>query len=515
MPDYTVRDPKTGRSITMRGPQPPTGDQIRRAFAQLPAPQMPAAAIDPSMPAPSRVTDQRPASPRDAVQAGIAAFDRQRADVDAMELAWGHAGPTRVKEGLIDIGRGNIARGAHDALIGSAITAAPMIAPGVARMFMAAPVATTLAAGGGVVGGTAGATVAEGTAKALGASEDQAALAGDVGGILAGGAGAKLMQGVPRRASAWRQTRRTRQGLQATATFRQAVPPSASAPYTPEQFDRALPYFDEAHAAKPIQTVEGLRDAADDIIGAIETRVGEAVSANPNDLIRVNVLDRVRGVLARSPRGGATQAGLRELDDLGLNRDLTIRDAERIRRQLNAENKAMLKRNNYDVATARQADPGFAAREEAAAALRDGIYHQLEARGINGIRALRQDEGAVISIRNAAERQIFNAERRVSGTGTQGPTRRAIADAARLVPKVGGYIADAVAKPNQTRDQLINRAFEIRIPAAPRQMPAIPARPSIRGLLPAPAHAMGPGYGYVVAKGPDGRPVLVPAGDRP
>lgn len=424
--------------------------------------------------------------------------------VKSAVTAYAEAGPRRVRRGLEEMGLRvfdpidkeyaptNARRGIHDVLVGGGVTAAPMAVPSLVRSLATAPAATTTAVGGAVAGGTAGQAIAEGGARAMGADEDTAALVGDVGAIAGGGLGAKLGQQVPHAAARWREARRSKSGLQAMFMFKQAVPPSTSAPYTQQDLDRAMPYLDVEHSGKPIQTVESLRDAADTAVSAIEGHIGTAVNAHPNDLLRANPLEAVRAKLRRSVRQSDLERGLRELDDIGLDKPLTIQQAERIRVRLNAENKAQLKKNNYDVATALKSDPAFAARETAARALRDGIYQQLEARGVDGIRNLRQDEGALLAIRNAAERQIFNAEKRVSGTGTQGPTRRVIADVTRVVPKVGPYVADAIATPNQTRDQLVRRAFELRIPADAPRMPDIPADPQIRGLLTAPSRATGP-----------------------
>lgn len=429
---------------------------------------------------------------------------------------WGEEGPHKVRVGIEDIAKGDISKGAHKVIVGSGVTALPMVAPGITRAFAAAPVATAATATGAVSGAVVGSEVARTVATEMGASDDQAALAGDIGGI---GGGGLVVKGVPAAVSKWRAASRTKDGLQSTFAFKQAVPPTSTTPYTPEQFNRASPYLDVEHAAKPIQTVESLRDAADNAISAIEAHIGTAVDAHPSDLIRVNVVDAVKAALMKSPRKSALNAGLRELDDLGLDQPLTVQRAEQIRRQLNAENSALLKKNSYDVSTARQADPGFAAREAAAKSLRDGIYQQLEARGIQGVRELRQDEGALIAIRNASERQMFNAEKRVSGTGSNGPVRRVIADVTRIAPKVGPYIADVVAKPNQTRDQLVRRAFELRHPAPTPRMPEIPDDAPIRGLLgPGPRAMGGPTGGsvqgvparYVIQKDPrTGKPIRV------
>lgn len=90
----------------------------------------------------------------------------------------------RAAEGAVDMSRGNYAMGLHKEVqaVGNAV--APM-----APFFVAAaPVAAGRAAVGGYLGSKAG----TGIAHAAGATDDQAALAGDVGGAVGGYAGVKL-----------------------------------------------------------------------------------------------------------------------------------------------------------------------------------------------------------------------------------------------------------------------------------------------------------------------------------
>jgi hypothetical protein len=86
--------------------------------------------------------------------------------------------------GTKDIVHGDIAKGAHK-IIGGVMGAAAPILPFAGA---AAPVATGLAMAGGYVGKKVG----QGVAQAVGATPDQQALAGDVGGIAAGFGAAKI-----------------------------------------------------------------------------------------------------------------------------------------------------------------------------------------------------------------------------------------------------------------------------------------------------------------------------------
>jgi hypothetical protein len=91
---------------------------------------------------------------------------------------------TGIGGGVKDIFKGNFAKGAHE-VIGGAMTAASPILPFAGA---AAPIATGLAMGGGY----AGQQLATGAADALGATPDQKALAGDVGGLAAGFGASKI-----------------------------------------------------------------------------------------------------------------------------------------------------------------------------------------------------------------------------------------------------------------------------------------------------------------------------------
>ncbi len=106
----------------------------------------------------------------EGLREGLAEYDR--------------AGFGTVGKGAVDLAHGKIARGGHEVISGTmnALTpAAPLVIPG-------AP----LAAARGIIGGAAGGYIAREGAEALGANPDQADLAGDIGGVGGGIAGAEL-----------------------------------------------------------------------------------------------------------------------------------------------------------------------------------------------------------------------------------------------------------------------------------------------------------------------------------
>jgi hypothetical protein len=86
--------------------------------------------------------------------------------------------------GARDVARGDIAKGMHRVVSGVSNAALPVL-PFVAA---GAPVAT----GTAMLFGTAGQQIGKSGAKALGATEDQSDLAGDIGGLASGYGGAKL-----------------------------------------------------------------------------------------------------------------------------------------------------------------------------------------------------------------------------------------------------------------------------------------------------------------------------------
>lgn len=285
-----------------------------------------------------------------------------------------------------------------------------------------------------------------------------------------------------------------------------AIPPSSSAPYTPEDYTAARPHLEAQHQASPITTVEEFRDAADAANSVIEGRIASYLQQFGSDRLRVDPLAAVVDKLKESPRASFVQDGLKELSDLPLDQPLTLDQAEGIRRQLNAENKGVLKRNNYDRYTARTIDPGFAARETAAQVIRQGIYDQLEARGVPGVADLRRTEGSIINLRNAAERQIFRGESRVAQTAPNSVIRRALGKAAKYgTAGAGAYIGSAggttgtefgamggaalgdelqsaIRGKALTRDELVARSFKNATTAGPT-FPAIPPAPPVRGLI--------------------------------
>jgi len=323
----------------------------------------------------------------------------------------------------------------------------------------------------------------------------------------------------------------TQTGPEGLAAIQRAFPASASAPYDPNDAQIAYNALAEHHATvEDIRTPEDVRDALDMSIKDNEAKVKAAIAEIPDEPVRVNVMDRVKAALGDHPRGDFVSKGLKELEDYDLDKP-SVTEADRIRRVMNAENNAVLKKNNYAIDDARATDPGFVAREAAANALRDGVYNTLEAYGKDqGVtaRELRQDEGSLISFRNAVMQKLFNGEQVVRGTGSTGlgrgiarevikygtaaaggglgtavPIPGAAVAGALTGRGVGGYLANRLLPvEDMSRNDLIESAFTKKARGA--DVTETPSERQIRGQIRQPAEAAPKGQQEV----PFGPPAL-------
>jgi len=330
----------------------------------------------------------------------------------------------------------------------------------------------------------------------------------------------------------------TAMDTQFVGDFTKAVPASKSTPYIADDINRAKPYLMDEQVASPIDSVPRLIEAADTAIETIETKIADYIKAVPGETITTDPFRQAWALLDKRVRSGDVKKGMEGLRDLDLQqnvRRITLEQADEIRRQLNAENKGVLLKNRYDVATARRVDPKFAAREKAAAAIKDGIYERLKQLGADGVDNLRLDEGAIIKIRNAAKAQEFKAEAAMTGTGKSSGARRVAANAVKYgtagagsiaggalgAPagavgatvgaaagaaagvEAGARLASKIVTPDITRNALVARAFDnLRSRAA--QYPNAPvARPGLGGPVPPPG-AGGPTGPFGGGGGPTG-----------
>jgi hypothetical protein len=284
--------------------------------------------------------------------------------------------------------------------------------------------------------------------------------------------------------------------------FQKAIPPSASGPasYTPEDYAIARSYLERYHGnTKKIDSIEGVRDALQAAQRGIENTIKSYIEKYANEPITTDVKSDVYNKLAESPNLKFYERGEKLFDEYDMEH-LTISKADEIRNDLNAQNRGILKRNFWDVATALKVDPEFAARYAAAESLRDGIYDALEKKGVQGVREARQDEAAIIRVKNAASKQILKGEAVVHGSNKAGITRKLAAGAIRRGAGITGFaigsqighpylgygILEGASEPlsrfinpgDLTRNQLIERSMGLKTDGIlPEEITEGPVRP--------------------------------------
>lgn len=414
-------------------------------------------------------------------------------------------GPMRVARGVRDIARGNVSRGANQVIEGAGVTALPAAVPMLGAATIAAPVATGVQLLAGGVGAMAGSAIAEGGAEMMGADEDQARLAGNIGGLAGGTAGVKLSEAVPKIAQWWQSARRSKNGVEGMRALRQAAPATASAPYRDADMEKALPELLAAHGNAPITSVAEAESAANAAIAGIEAQVKANIQQHATEVVKPN-WSTARAAIAKGPKADFAAKG--EASVLAkypqLQKPLTLAEADAVRADINAEMQGVLKRNRYDQALARKVDPEFAAMEATAKALRDAVYSKLQALGVPDAQALRQREVALIGVRNAFARAArFNGgEKPVAGSTNAGPVRQAVDTALEWLPVPGvpagvtNRVRGIVAPKRSTRDELVARAFSLLRPAPPAVAPVAshvaPVAAAVQGARSAWAPAMTP-----------------------
>lgn len=297
----------------------------------------------------------------------------------------------------------------------------------------------------------------------------------------------------------------------AHANFMKAIPPTKSAPYELGDLQKARPFLEDAHADSPIKTPQDVVDAANAGLSRIENHVSQAIQNHPGAQLTVDPVQAAKSAVAQSDLGiakpEAVEAAGKELEPYNFDEPKTLAEADRIRRQLNSENRSFENRNNTVQFDARNTDPGYAARDAANDAIKGNLYDRLADLGEDGIGDLRQTEGSLVRIRNAAQNQIFNGDKAVGGTGNNS----SIANAGRNLVRAGstgvgvlagehlggpwgataGGITGAAAGEfinkwafpgNLTRAELLDKAFAKPVTEG-ATLPDISAKPRVAGLL--------------------------------
>ena len=486
MPTYTVTDPTTRKSVRLTGDSPPTEAELNGIFAQMhgaatpPAPTGALAAqlARTDLPDDVRAELQRQGGP-DQMRSILTPTGARPIlnGLLAPVRAWGAAGPHRVVTGLREAAGGQFSRGANDIINGATVTALPMVAPALLPAIAAAPGAAALTLGAGA----AAQAVAPPVARALGASPDQADLAGTLAGAGAGTVMATL--GVPALAK-WSTNNKAaamgRDYYQSTRDIQAALGVKA------EDVHLARPFLEAVHAQSiPIagkeEAAAQLTKAGDAAIAEIEDHISGIVQQFPT--ARVNpsqwaIYRKVANMPGASAKDMASAQAV--VKEYALDQPRSLADAEDLRVRLNAENRATLESTGVRQRNAAMTNPAYVARQQAANSLRDGIYDTLEQRGVQGIRDLRRSEGAVIALRNAAEKLTsLKGEATVARTGNTSIPRRILKRTAEMMgagagafampthpvfgamggAEIAGDLASGLVTSNMSKNALLERAF--------------------------------------------------------
>jgi hypothetical protein len=236
--------------------------------------------------------------------------------------------------------------------------------------------------------------------------------------------------------------------------FTTSIPsgPGKSA-YTPEDLAKVRPLLENTHAGTtPVNSPQAVYDSMQSHFDRQETELkpwldkykDEHPSLGTNDDgTPASVKQRLVESLSEDEKGrpGFTEEALKVLENYENTTDPSISEAERLRKDLNDDNRGVLQKDRTDVATARATNPEFAGRYELAKIIREGTYGLLEDKGVLNAAKLRNLDASVIRVKNAAERMIPKADVKMRGSGEAGAIRKGGA----FVAKKGGAVVGAGA----------------------------------------------------------------------
>lgn len=330
--------------------------------------------------------------------------------------------------------------------------------------------------------------------------------------------------------------------------FQNAAPSTKSTPYTRLTWEMANPFLESENKTgiAPLEGPDAIRNGvelATNAIEKMEDKIAKVIDATPNEPVifkdatgkefPIDPITDAATELRGSVRKDFLDAGLKELEKYPLNPQvdgpITLRQADDIRKQLNADNDATLAtlqaKGPHAVERAMQTDPAFAARQAASESLRSGIYTTLEKLGLPDAAKMRLDEGALIKVRKALQNQVENAGKTVR-TAKKPSTLRQVAKrtltatgaaagltigakvghpvaGAAVGAATGEKIAEAMTPEKLTRAEWLERAYQ---PIKPKISP-VQATPGagIPGVI---AHQLPAGYIHV--RGSDGSEHYIP-----
>lgn len=523
MPEYTVRDPKTNRTVTLRGTRPPNENELREIFAAVEAkasgPEQQLSRLTTwadraglNEPTDSRVLGFLRGS-------GAAAADMAEGATSGILSTAFHGGDL-IRRGLgmervIDSPEAQQAMRAPDSVAGmigkggeqAAEFAVPLskLSKSVSALSWLSRMAAEGAAGAGTAavqtGGdpaamaagavlpAAGSLAYKGGKAVVGAVRNAAAGAAEdgVGGAIAG----MTRAAVP---------------VEPAAALVQALKPRNTRVNFSKGLGLAMPEIkaSERTLGKPIESVDDLLKATKNAKKRIWSQYEQMSGPQKAMQAQVDLSDVADAIENSIPKRVQMQnpsqaEGVRKIAAAYRTGKFSLEDAETLLRETNADLEAYY--NKFPAARGRATltNPDTAQTVAEAEALRTAIYSKLDAAGEGQAAAeLKRRYGALLEVEDAAMRRANVAARQQpESLSEQIGKVRAAADMARGTWRVlhGDFsgaadIASARAgtatakylKEQQTTNALIRRAFA-SFKGAPVPVP-MPAQPRIAGLLP-------------------------------
>lgn len=201
--------------------------------------------------------------------------------------------------GVRDISQGNVAKGTHRIVSGVGAGVAPVAAMTLPAVAAAAPITTALGIGGGI----GGQKLAHAGAEALGATPDQADLAGDVGGVAGGYLGSKV-PAIGQKALLLGKT--------PAEAYQSALKPSTTIP--PAKVDRMVQTGLENEIPVSKGGAEKLQSLLEDLQDKVTQEIG---SGQGKTISKGAVLQRLNPVAARFAQQVTPAADLNAIADTG------------------------------------------------------------------------------------------------------------------------------------------------------------------------------------------------------
>lgn len=559
MPEYTVRDPKTNRTVTLRGTRPPNENELREIFAAVEA-----KASGPEQQLSRLTTWADRAGLNEPTDSRVLGFLRG-SGAAAADMAEGAAsgilstafhGGDLIRRGLgmervIDSPEAQQAMRAPDSVAGmigkGGEQAAEFVVPlsKLSKSVSALSWLSRMAVEGAAGAGTAAVqTGGDPTAMAAGAVLPAAGSLAYKGGKAVVGAVRNAAAGAAEDGVGGAIAGMTRAAVpvEPAAALVQALKPRNTRVNFSKGLGLAMPEIkaSERTLGKPIESVDDLLKATKNAKKRIWSQYEQMSGPQKAMQAQVDLSDVADAIENSIPKRVQMQnpsqaEGVRKIAAAYRTGKFSLEDAETLLRETNADLEAYY--NKFPAARGRATltNPDTAQTVAEAEALRTAIYRKLDAAGEGQAAAeLKRRYGALLEVEDAAMRRANVAARQQpESLSEQIGKVRAAADMARGTWRVlhGDFsgAADIAAaragtatakylKEQQTTNALIRRAFA-SFKGAPVPVP-MPAQPRIAGLLPKANTRLGGGadpsyvravHGQYGARVPQSEPKRLPA----